>query len=260
MRAAEAARYDRDMKRTIVRRWIGVWSASLVLGLATTVSLAWISSAMLAFSTSPEVIAQRGLSGSEWWYVARSRSAMGEEIVSTVMPRALEYKEKPDSADPPAWAKLPAPRTLGTRQNNHYEIAQSHGWPMPALSFRFSNQGGTKRNTVFGPILGGIALEPDPASVWFRPRALPLTPRWGGLLVDTSLFVAAWFLMLGGGKLALAAARRRRGECAACGYDLGGAHAGRCPECGEAYGIRRIALMLLALLGGAASRPPMKRA
>lgn len=68
--------------------------------------------------------------------------------------------------------------------------------------------------------------------------ALPITPMWG-LLVNTAIFAAGWFVLyaLAWPLLALPSYIRRRvrhvyGHCKGCGYDMRGVENGGCPECG----------------------------
>lgn len=95
-------------------------------------------------------------------------------------------------------------------------------------------------------------------------HALPLTPMWGGLLINTIAWAAIWFVVL---QLVMLPVwlwlrwrrkrRERTGRCAGCGYVLGAARDPivTCPECGMAMGCRprwawrgMVALPALALV------------
>ena len=76
---------------------------------------------------------------------------------------------------------------------------------------------------------GGITIL-DPGKV--RGVVLPYLPLWPGLIADLAFWSAAWWLTLWAVPTIRGARRRRRGLCAACGYDLSGSP-DRCPECGR---------------------------
>lgn len=105
----------------------------------------------------------------------------------------------PASADPAAWRSYP--------------VASAHLTPGGARLGSSELEFGVRARTV--------------------PRAIPLRPVWPGLIADT-LFYALLFA----GLHRLSAwgrrtRRRRRGRCAACGYDLFGLNSPTCPECGH---------------------------
>lgn len=107
------------------------------------------------------------------------------------------------------------------------------GWPVPSLQWHQIERTGlvVKRGwSIDLPGLGPITRPLLPA-----PRRLPLTPVWLGLFFNTALYAA----VLGTGMMGLSyvgaarrEARRRRGCCPSCAYDLHGDFQSGCPECG----------------------------
>ncbi|MEX2220074.1 MAG: hypothetical protein WD749_15085 [Phycisphaerales bacterium] len=84
----------------------------------------------------------------------------------------------------------------------------------------------------------GLALRPSTTDMGDF-RVLPCRPIWRGFLLDTGVYAAAWLgvLLLIRWRPLRCAARARRGQCAACGYDRAGLAAGAaCPECGAGLG------------------------
>lgn len=63
-------------------------------------------------------------------------------------------------------------------------------------------------------------------------RAIPLTLLWPGFAIDTAFYGAAWFGVFFAPGVIRQFARRRRGGCVGCGYDLRATESGVCPECG----------------------------
>jgi hypothetical protein len=109
-----------------------------------------------------------------------------------------------------------------------YETVEGHGWPLPALGFRF--HGSARGVATTGFVSGGIAL---PEWAPNDPRALPVTPIWFGLLVDIVVLMLLWSAVLDGLPAARRWLRRRRGVCRQCACDLTGNTTGTCPECGS---------------------------
>jgi len=80
----------------------------------------------------------------------------------------------------------------------------------------------------------GLFEPPELASdLGVKPRRLvPLYPRWTGLAVNSIFYGAIFWLAVPGPKLLRRVLRRRRGQCAGCGYDLTHHEHETCPECG----------------------------
>ena len=105
------------------------------------------------------------------------------------------------------------------------------GWPWPCLWFQA--RAISSDNTVRNPELrGAILWSGAPSAVTFNFRAMPLRPIWMGMITNTIFYAALCMAMLIAPGMVRRRWRRRRGRCAACGYDLRGQIEARCPECG----------------------------
>jgi hypothetical protein len=109
------------------------------------------------------------------------------------------------------------------------------GWPLPALRARIVGVLDPQATEVY-LVEDGIELAMDTSvgtsNSLADVRQLPLAPVWTGLVVNTAVFAALWWvvLLIPGGLVRIA--RGRRGACPSCGYDLRGSLDRRCPECG----------------------------
>ena len=112
--------------------------------------------------------------------------------------------------------------------NVHFECT---GWPLKSLAavvvesrrppaVKYSEQ----------ELIGGIGLN------WRSGGGpiLPYLPVWRGLIVNTVLCGAMFWLMFASWPIGRRLIRSRRGLCLWCGYDLHGTEHDRCPECGRA--------------------------
>jgi ankyrin repeat protein len=138
-------------------------------------------------------------------------------------------------------------------------LEREAGWPMRCLRVRWV-AGDDRLDTPGERIRGGVL-----ASYWVYPwgsssfdasmmhwdtedeHAIPATPMWAGLAINTVAWAAIWFVLV---QLAMLPVRlwlrrrwtrrERRGRCAPCGYQLDVADdpITTCPECGTIAGRR----------------------
>lgn len=146
----------------------------------------------------------------------------------------------------PAWMSLNGVKNAPDRA----QTAVAAGWPFQCLAAHATGRGDD--TPVGGAWRSGLAPQQvhweswrwaiawrranQPAADVPAMKVLPLRPLWPGLVGN----VLVWSLLWSIPWLAVVirrVARRRRGRCVACGYDLRGrddlgAEAARCPECG----------------------------
>ena len=106
---------------------------------------------------------------------------------------------------------------------------ECRGWPRYALYCRLAPHYpfGSAQESAFGAIAAS-----DPGDSLYEAILLPYLPYWPGLIADTLFFAAVFAGVHQLGGVGSRWRRRRRGACAACGYDLSGI-TGPCPERGK---------------------------
>jgi len=151
---------------------------------------------------------------------------------------------------------VPDPATAGRSFLLSYssDLLVSAGWPCLAFSAHAKAQptsnlaafdsSGEWHGPGVGLVLTGAIAIPrgvrvsEEGSTLAQPRnlvvPLPYRPIWVGLALDTSIFAAAWFLVLGIPFLVRMVVHRWRGLCPHCAYDLSATPPNSpCPECGR---------------------------
>lgn len=110
----------------------------------------------------------------------------------------------------------------------------SFGWPRRCMWHQVLSSYDTSTGTITSDKLsGGILLSDHPTRMTTGFKALPLRPMYPGLAVNTLFFGVLWAGLLFAPGVVRRAARRYRGRCDRCGYDLGGLREAGCPECGD---------------------------
>ena len=143
----------------------------------------------------------------------------------------------PSSIYVPAWSRdalyIPPQPETGPDNDPLLRSIRCAGWPMRSLWHEIEPSAPRS-------VSGGALVVQLP--VWLNRRAetagepavLPLRPIWPGLALDSLLFAAAWWLLLGGIAATRRTLRARRNQCPRCGYSRTGlAPVTPCPECGQ---------------------------
>ncbi|MFT3685460.1 MAG: hypothetical protein QM783_11115 [Phycisphaerales bacterium] len=234
---------------------LGRAAVCLMLGLATTVAIAWLGAAFekaygakaidetLTFPThTSNSYLQKGV------FITRNIVHWEYEVELVPMnPAWINTQTNAADAKSPYWSQAWLPsrpsRPPGTWGNWKHEARLTEigaGWPFRALCAETDEpvQDPTTRLAVYS-FRGGLTLPThvikDGATI-FLPRCLPLRPIWPGLVADVAIFSLLWGLVVVPMALVIRS-RMRRGRCLSCGYDLQGLAADvKCPECGAVRG------------------------
>jgi hypothetical protein len=142
-----------------------------------------------------------------------------------------------------AWGRTETQAYYGTEGPHYYSGAEhmlvhmQTGWPMRAMEswMTLDMPAGApwQSKNHFGFRIGDLAPRGRPYPE--RPfRRIPLRPDMPGFAVNTVTYALVLFAAARLVTWARGALRRRRGQCARCGYDIAGL--AMCPECGSPSG------------------------
>jgi hypothetical protein len=138
---------------------------------------------------------------------------------------------------PRGWPKEPLSTSWATYTAKRVGLHRLQLWRFEAAHHEELNQ---LRISCGLPLLAmtGYANASDAGSsvrgfVSLPGASLPILPLWPGFLVDTAFWGGAAFLVCSVPGFVRRRARRRRGRCVRCGYELAGVGGGVCPECGD---------------------------
>ena len=254
-----------------VRGWILRITICLILGVITTIAVAWGCALQQTFPPY-YVTGFYFRPGGEWlWFIDRTDRPgacklrwltpfgdrrLGENEYNRgsskhSQRRTLERlsQGQPDDRlqlwdrnDVPSWSKLGGtPDAKRDKEFRRVREEYAFGWPGLALGYRFESDapGTNTRNRV-------IVYQYDPSLERYVGALhigsslpltnwtgyLPLQVLWRGFVADSLLYAVGWFVPIGGIALARLGLRRYRGKCAKCGYDLRGDFSTGCAECG----------------------------
>jgi hypothetical protein len=119
---------------------------------------------------------------------------------------------------------LPAPR-----DDQLHVYTGSSGWPWLSMRWavtgRLRFSGWDEMHAIESRGMWSLRINEEQVT-------LPLTPIWRGLMANAAVYAAIFGAIWVGPVAVRRARRRRRGQCAACGYSLRQFTGERCPECG----------------------------
>ena len=248
-----------------MKRWTLRISLWLLLGVATTVGVAW-GGALVSpqFQFLYQMIYRYAS-----WEMRADRTAMSVQVVSSgnydpdAASRAAKLLQRlpgnehdevdildrvpfeERAAQLPSWGAFTRVTRSTMPTGNWSERGECYGWPLPAMwNFHRRMNGVTDvvGITIQRARSSAMRITDDEVRIE-RTRSgqrgsllLPTRVYWPGFLIDTLCYAAAWCVLLVGLRAGVMMTRRtirkRRGQCMNCGYDLRGDRAGGCPECG----------------------------
>lgn len=244
-------------------RWLVLVGASLVLGAATSVGVAW---AVVWFGPRPTIDVGWGKRRAtecehdpfplKWYVFVKRGFGVTEKSFVVDTGRELSADEERRfvelaSDGPSAAAARRHAFLLDGKDDDLVQFAvMSWGWPIRCLAAEraFSPADSKSKRSMLldtNPFAPSTAYSGDPRNTlsrWYtawevRGRALPLGPLWDGLAVCTATYGAAWLVLLWPVAGFVRRRLRRAGCCAGCGYSLAGLATGvPCPECGRGVG------------------------
>lgn len=209
---------------------IGVIALFLLLGIATSLAIAWytaasyLSYAILDRGAWPRVYREMG--------VLFYRDVPLPEHIDESTP--LGVWRVFEKFDAPGWSKRS--RTRHEITPRYMELAT--GWPLVALHCVVEGDGYFNQTLDMkssGTIEGLIELNLRSAK-YFDLTRLPARPIILNLLLDAVFWGAAWyfaFSLLSSWRLARWMLRKKRSCCPWCNYNLTHTPTDRCPECGK---------------------------
>lgn len=207
---------------------------SLVLGLATTVAVAWRCALTVQARTGTtwiDTYRTGTVEKQRFLYVEHAFTPGAYRFRSQQYPFGAGLHETPRVGMPQAQVEVPDHIVVS--------VIDLLGWPFPAM--RSSYDGAVQRSTGLGRVQNvqsgwnlkpNRTLTPDPFD---NVNILPLAPLWGGFVLCTLFYAVGWvalFTLAGIPRWLQQIQRALAGACIWCGYDLRMAADGRCPECG----------------------------
>jgi hypothetical protein len=249
------------------RAWTIRIFVCLLMGVVTTVASSW-GAAFLGPPEQHDAVGTLGFVGADGggWRVTRYRSpgitrlasmALFGDQVQRMEEQDAAYWESPQGdvwsavieplvpADVPSWSRTcdpPDASLKGTVGALAWEYAS--GWPCRALIATCYPMSARTRGPAEGPpravglddgVKDGVAISirRDTDGWVTEARVLPVRPIWPGFAIDIALFTMAWLASFVVVTTVRSTARRRRGRCPRCGYDLRHLERAACPECGR---------------------------
>ncbi len=244
----------RNTKRSCRQR-IARAIVAIGVGLVCTVGLSWILAATIRVCCDPFTIEARSRrpdsgEGSGFLVVSRN-NAFGSAFLESSLWSAddLAGQSTVDRSDSTPEAIVP---DLGASKLFPWSskgagwpeyggrCIEARGWPFLALCCTvvpIDNTSGASAIPIGASIEGGVEIAairmPRGLSGFDGPAALPYRPIWRGVVKDTVILGAAWWLAGWACRITRSRCLRRAGRCPDCAYDLRDtAVDAPCPECG----------------------------
>jgi hypothetical protein len=222
-----------------MERAIRLIAAFGLLGVGISCAGAWIIGATILYDSESPIeqypfarpegfwlldrVSAFGSQRQTWWYVGPFEPSR----IQAQRNAAIEkWNQVTPSGWPPSWGMLDRLPHEGVAKADRW-LEDARGWPAVCMRCEFPRP---FRGTL--PVTGGIRLADAGADVVLDPRAIPYTPHWRGLFLNSAFYGALlWLIWLTSGTIRRRF-RHRRGLCRRCGYDLRGGQT-TCPECGS---------------------------
>lgn len=203
---------------------------SFLLGLFTTVAFAVFGEYRNAIEEFRPAAVHRQVQHESMSFDSSARLSRWYETYYVTAHGYMLYAKAPAYGEVlPGW--LPDSYFRDDRSSLDYLLAVGTGWPMRSLRYAmvrdFEPDTGlfidTERHVLKLTLPGGEVMR------------VGYAPIWCGLLVNSSVFGAAWFVLMFVPGYLRRELRVRGGRCVICGYDLCETPRGLpCPECGSA--------------------------
>lgn len=233
---------------------LGVWILICAMfGAATSFAVAWtLAVAMPKGSSAPyQIKTSFDCEGVAYQFIdygaGHSRLTAYDLDNLCMRGRSGEIEELPDWAGGRLHSRMMAEFQQGNSRN---AFVRMYGYPFECLwgarwTGSIGRGGAWRRSQPLPDDLDGLITVPDsliPAQKMLADRGwdsrLPVRIIPTGAAANSAIYGAAWFFLLVAPHGLRRWRRFRRDQCVKCGYEMKGATALCCPECGRAFRIR----------------------